>query len=189
MCGGRGSRLDGQDKPLIELAGRRLIDHICERLEPQVREIVISCSRNVAIYEALHRPLAIDKELNVGPLAGLTEAFEHVTTEWAFTTPGDTPFIANDIVAQLSADAAEYGVAVPTVEEVTQNLCLLLNRERRDSLTAFHADGGNAVKHWLDDEQIAATDLNAIADSFFNINTPEDLAAARARPELESNHV
>ena len=181
LCGGRGSRLDGQDKPLLALDEKRLLDWICERLEPQVNEIVISCSRNVGIYESLHYPLAIDKELNLGPLAGLTEAFAHVETEWAFTTPGDTPFIAEDIVSRLRMDAETRGVAVPTVNGVRQNLCLLIDSEHRDQLTDFHQRGGNAVKYWLDEIGVQATDLSSIEDSFLNINTHEDLAIARSR--------
>ncbi|MYD42873.1 MAG: molybdenum cofactor guanylyltransferase [Gammaproteobacteria bacterium] len=180
LCGGKGSRLNGQDKPLIDLEGRRLIDRICERLRPQVHQIVISCSRNVAIYEALQLPLAIDKELNTGPLAGLTEAFALVGTEWALTTPGDTPFIASDLVKRLAADATTQGLAVPTVRGVRQNLCMLLNAEQRNQLTAFHNQGGNAVKHWLDDNAFIATDLSDIEQSFFNVNTQEDLAQAIA---------
>ena len=181
LCGGKGSRLDGQDKPLLTLDEKRLLDWICERLEPQVSEIVISCSRNVGIYESLHHPLAIDKELNLGPLAGLTEAFAHVQTEWAFTTPGDTPFIAEDIVSRLRTDAETRGVAVPTVNGVRQNLCLLIDAEHREQLTDFHSRGGNAVKHWLDDIGVQATDLSSIEDSFLNVNTHEDLALARSR--------
>ncbi|MCY3858331.1 MAG: molybdenum cofactor guanylyltransferase [Gammaproteobacteria bacterium] len=180
LCGGSGSRLDGQDKPLMMLDEKRLVDWICERLAPQVSEIVISCSRNVGIYESLHHPLAIDKELNLGPLAGLTESFAHVNTEWAFTTPGDTPFIAKDIVSQLRTDAETRGIAVPTVNGVRQNLCLLIDAEHREQLVEFHLRGGNAVKYWLDEIGVQATDLSAIEDSFLNVNTHEDLATARS---------
>lgn len=179
LCGGKGSRLDGQDKPLVELHGRRLIERICERLERQVKQIVISCSRNVAIYEAMGYALAVDKELNQGPLAGLTEAFPLVETEWAFTTPGDTPFIATDIVARMSADAVSNGVAVPSIRTIRQNLCLLLNSARREELIEFHARGGSAVKHWLDDVGVDATDLTGIERTFFNINTRADLEDAK----------
>lgn len=181
LCGGSGSRLDGQDKPLMTLDEKRLVDWILDRLEPQVKEIVISCSRNVGIYESLHHPLAIDKELNLGPLAGLNESFAHVKTEWAFTTPGDTPFIAEDIVSRLRTDAETRGVAVPTVNGVRQNLCLLIDDEHRDQLVDFHLRGGYAVKYWLDEIGVQATDLSAIEDSFLNVNTHEDLAIARSR--------
>lgn len=181
LCGGKGSRLDGQDKPLIKLGASRLVDHICERLENQVKEIIISCSRNVAIYEATHHRIAIDKELNQGPLAGLCEAFRLVETEWAFTTPGDVPFLARDIISLLKTDASEQGVGVPVVANARQNLCLLLNRDRMNQLVQFHMEGGQAVKHWLATEHVKSTDLSRIEKSFFNVNTDRELSVARER--------
>ena len=187
LCGGKGSRLSGEDKPLIQLDDRRIIDHICGRLHSQVCEIIISCSRNVGIYETIPHPLAIDEEFNVGPLAGLTQAFEQVETEWALTTPGDTPFIAIDLAKRLYESASKQGVAVPIVDGVTQNLCLLINKQRRDDLTKFHVVGGNAVKHWLKLEQIEGTPLTEIASSFLNINTPAELDSARERLSASSD--
>ena len=52
LCGGKGARLGGQDKPLLSLSQDKLIDHLLARLKPQAGKIIISCSRNVARYEA-----------------------------------------------------------------------------------------------------------------------------------------
>ena len=32
LCGGKGSRLDGRDKPLIELGSKTIVEHILDRL-------------------------------------------------------------------------------------------------------------------------------------------------------------
>ena len=179
LCGGRGSRLNGEDKPLLNLDEARIIDHMCKRLKPQVKEIIISCSRNVAIYEALHFTIAIDRELNRGPLAGLCEAFKHVETEWTITTPGDTPFLSSTLVSDLGSSGMAQGIAVPIVNGVRQNLNLLLNLKRRQQLKEFHEAGGLAVKHWLDQEHIESVDFSESADDFYNINTQVDLETAR----------
>ena len=181
LCGGKGSRLDGQDKPLIKLGGRRMIDHVCERLTPQVASFIISCSRNVAIYESLNCQLCVDRDNDRGPLAGLTEAFALVNTEWVITTPGDTPFLCRELVMRLSTAAELQGVAVPRVGEYRQNLCLLINRERRQALLEFYQDGGSAVKDWLDANHIEPTDLTDLEHNFFNVNTSAELAEAVQR--------
>lgn len=181
LCGGRGSRLNGQDKPLLQLDDLRIIDHIVERMSGQASAVIVSCSRNVAIYEALHTSIAIDRELNQGPLAGLCEAFDQVTTEWALTTPGDTPFLSHSLLDLLRSQAEKQGIAVPLVNGVRQNLNLLLNRERRQQLGEFHKAGGQAVKHWLDQAHIESIDLTAFAEGFFNINTQSDLDSARSK--------
>jgi molybdopterin-guanine dinucleotide biosynthesis protein A len=50
LAGGRGSRLDGMDKGLLEIDGRKLIEHCVATIRPQVNTIIISANRNLAVY-------------------------------------------------------------------------------------------------------------------------------------------
>ena len=187
LCGGKGSRLNGLDKPLIALDERRIVDLMIERLLGQVGQLVLSCSRNVALYEALGHQVAVDNEPGRGPLAGLYESFSVVTTEWALTMPGDIPFLPDSLVYRLRNDAYENGVAVPITQGQRQNLCLLLNRSMRQKLCHFYEGGGRAAKHWLDDNNVNATDLSDLSANFFDVNTLEDLREAKSRLIHSSN--
>ena len=184
LCGGKGARLGGQDKPLLSLGSDKIIDHLLTRLKPQTGEIVISCSRNVARYEAYKVRIVVDESPDEGPLGGLQSAFKAVNTEWALTCPGDIPFLTRDLVTRLSLDAERQGVAVPFADNERQNLCLLINQERRNELVAFYVQGGRAVKRWLDIASIQSTDLSELGSSFFNVNTARELEEAIER----SNH-
>ena len=184
LCGGKGARLGGQDKPLLSLGSDKIIDHLLTRLKPQTGEIVISCSRNVARYEAYELRIVVDEAPDEGPLGGLQSAFKAVNTEWALTCPGDIPFLTSELVTRLSLDAERQGVAVPFADNERQNLCLLINRKRRNELVAFYAQGGRAVKRWLDIASIQSTDLSELGSSFFNVNTARELEEAIER----SNH-
>jgi len=184
LCGGKGARLGGQDKPLLSLGSDKIIDHLLTRLKPQTGEIVISCSRNVARYEAYELRIVVDEAPDEGPLGGLQSAFKAVNTEWALTCPGDIPFLTYELVTRLSLDAERQGVAVPFADNERQNLCLLINRKRRNELVAFYAQGGRAVKRWLDIASIQSTDLSELGSSFFNVNTARELEEAIER----SNH-
>jgi len=184
LCGGKGARLGGQDKPLLSLGSDKIINHLLTRLKPQTGEIVISCSRNVARYEAYESRIVVDEAPDEGPLGGLQSAFKAVNTEWALTCPGDIPFLTSELVTRLSLDAERQGVAVPFADNERQNLCLLINRKRRNELVAFYAQGGRAVKRWLDFASIQSTDLSELGSSFFNVNTARELEEAIER----SNH-
>ena len=184
LCGGKGARLGGQDKPLLSLGSDKIIDHLLTRLKPQTGEVVISCSRNVARYEAYESRIVVDEAPDEGPLGGLQSAFKAVNTEWALTCPGDIPFLTRELVTRLSLDAERQGVAVPFADNERQNLCLLINRKRRNELVAFYAQGGRAVKRWLDIASIQSTDLSELGSSFFNVNTARELEEAIER----SNH-
>ena len=104
-----------------------------------------------------------------------------MNTEWALTCPGDIPFLTRDLVTRLSLDAERQGVAVPFADNERQNLCLLINQERRNELVAFYVQGGRAVKRWLDIASIQSTDLSELGSSFFNVNTARELEEAIER--------
>ena len=181
LCGGQGARLNGEDKPLLRLGKRQIVDYILDLLASQVICSLISCSRNVALYEAKGHPVVVDTDIERGPLAGLCESFYCVKTEWVLTVPGDSPFLPVNLVSALAIDALNHGIAVPDNGEHRQNLCLLLNQEARKDLLQFYNSGGIAVKYWLDLREVQATDMADQAQSFYNINTNEDLRLAQQK--------
>lgn len=189
LCGGRGARLSGLDKPLIDLGNQRIVDCMIERLRDQVCDLTLSCSRNVALYEALGFRVVVDGEPSEGPLAGLHESFSKVETEWVLTTPGDVPFIPRTLVDRLSEDALSRGVSVPMIQGQRQNLCMILGKKERESLSEFYVEGGRAVKEWLQQRNIPATDLSDLVSDFLNVNTMYELNEARSRFALENKSI
>lgn len=184
LCGGRGERLGGVDKPLVELAGKTLLARLIERLEPQVEAVVLSGVREPRDYDAFGYPLVEDKDRDQGPLAGIVSARSVVRTPWILTTPVDTPFLPLNLVARLAPACQRTGAAVVTAGGHRQNLAMLLAPERVESLVRFYASGGRAVHRWLAAYGVEEVELPAAG--FFNINTPDDLARAdELLPTLE----
>jgi len=179
LCGGQGRRIGGIDKPLLRVNHRRLLDHALERLAPQVSRIVLSVGTNEPAYREFGCELVADEEAGEGPLSGLVSAFRVVKTKWALTLPGDTPQPAPNLVQRLAQDAIARGVAVAHDGQRRQNLTMLIDEARRAALTQFYRAGGRAVHRWFAEVALPSSDLSDLAPSFFNINTPEDLAAIR----------
>ena len=167
--------MHGQDKPLISVESRRIIDFLLERLEPQVGRVLLSCSRNVALYEAIGHSVVVDSEPARGPLAGIVETMQSITSPWMLTVPGDVPFLPTTLASRLSEDAERQGAAVPVVDGQRENLFLLSNLARRQELAEFYEQGGIAVKYWLDQIGLQSTDLSDVASCFLNVNTPANL--------------
>ncbi|WP_323092258.1 NTP transferase domain-containing protein, partial [Aeromonas jandaei] len=71
LAGGRATRMGGEDKGWVELAGRPLIAHVLERLRPQVDEILINANRSHDRYQALAPVISDDNRDYLGPLAGM----------------------------------------------------------------------------------------------------------------------
>ena len=177
LCGGRGSRLDGVAKPLLEFGGKTLLGHVIDRVQPQVDAVLLSCAKADAAFEAFGFSIVEDEDAEQGPLGGFVSALPHVRTPWVLTTPADTPFLPGDLLASLAPACRKHGAAVVTAGGHRQNLAMLLDAEHAQSLAAFYKDGGRAIHRWL--AAHAVRDVELPADGFFNINTPAELAEAK----------
>ena len=71
LAGGKGSRLGGQDKGLVNYKDKKLIQHVLDRIEPQVGDIIINANRNQDDYAKFDYPVISDELSDFqGPLAG-----------------------------------------------------------------------------------------------------------------------
>ncbi|MGD8546878.1 MAG: NTP transferase domain-containing protein, partial [Thiohalophilus sp.] len=57
LAGGLARRMQGQDKGLLPYQGRPLIEHVSERLRPQVARICINTNRHLETYRAYGYPV------------------------------------------------------------------------------------------------------------------------------------
>ena len=184
LCGGRATRLGGIDKPLTELGGKPLLAHVIARVEPQVETIVLAGGPAPRRYAEYGYPVVADDDPDQGPLAGIAAALAVVDTPWMLTTPADTPFLPLDMADTLAPSCRAHGAAVVTAGGKRQNLAMLLDERRAASLGEFYRSGGRAVHRWLVANGVDEVDFDEA--EFMNINTPEDLALARAEADRRS---
>jgi molybdopterin-guanine dinucleotide biosynthesis protein A len=177
LAGGRGSRLGGADKGLIEWRGRPLVAHAVERLAPQVDSLLISANRNRERYQALGHPVVADRADDFGgPLAGVQAGLAVCETPLLVTVPCDAPNLPPDLVTRLLAALADNAaVAVAATDDGLQPTFLLCRRALAPALDAWLAGGGHKVADWLR-AMNAAVVAFADATAFANFNTPADLA-------------
>lgn len=181
LCGGSAVRLDAVDKTLVAVQGRPLVTYALAGLSAQVGQIVLACGRDPEPYASLGYPVVADAHAGEGPLGGLVSALGSVESDWILVHPGDTPFPDPGLVARLGPTADQRGLAVPRTGSQRQQLVLLMSRAMADQLAVFYASGGRAVRLWLDEVEAESVDMSDIAESFFNVNTPDDLATAERR--------
>ncbi|MBS0233265.1 MAG: molybdenum cofactor guanylyltransferase MobA [Proteobacteria bacterium] len=190
LAGGRSQRFGGGDKALADLAGQSLLSRIIARFRPQVGRLVLNVNGDARRFADFGVETIADRENpELGPLSGLLAgmdwAAEHAPdTRLIATVSADVPFLPNDLVSRLDA-ARHDGIAIamsagrrhPTIGlwplHVRQDVAVALS-QRRLSIDRL-ASELNAVAVTFpmrnsSDQQI---------DPFFNINTQDDLAAAR----------
>ncbi len=100
LAGGQARRFGGQDKGEIEFDGRRLFDHVYQRVSTQVDQVFISGHHNY------NSDLENIPDLDTGPkgpLAGLYAAMTKLRGRDGFlTVPIDGPFLPKNLYDRLS---------------------------------------------------------------------------------------
>lgn len=174
LAGGKGRRLGGQDKGLVPYKGRPLVEHVLERIKPQVETIVLNVNRNHAAYGAYGYSVIGDDLLNYqGPLAGFATAMRCVATPYIITLPCDGPLISHDLVMRLMASLQAYpdAIAVGHDGKRLQPVYALIPVNLLISLRQFLASGQRKVGDWYDQHHTILTDFSDIPHIFANINT------------------
>ena len=187
LAGGLARRMGGEDKALLPFAGKYLIQHGLDRLEPQLDMILINANRNHKRYEELGFTVIKDDISGfVGPLAGMATALQTVSTSHILVVPCDSPFIPDVLVdrftkAYLSSNAE---ICVAHDGKRLQPVFTLIKTTTLPSLLKYLEDGQHKIDTWYNQQEMVTVDFSDLPDTFININTPEELKKAEFRLTL-----
>ena len=192
LAGGLSQRMGGGDKCLLPVGGRPILAHVIARLRPQVGMLALNANGAPARFAAFGLPVLPDSVGDFpGPLAGVLAGMDWAArggAELLVTAAADTPFFPETLVAELRAAARAEGL--PLAMAVTRNASGGTDRHPtfglwpvalREELRATLAAGQRRVVAFTEPRGCArAVFPQAVPDPFFNVNAPEDLAAADA---------
>ncbi len=174
--------MGGTDKGLLSLLGKPMIEHVIDRLRPQVDELLVNANQNLETYSSLGCRVVPDTMPGfAGPLAGLQAGLMAARHELVATVPCDSPFLPADLIARLKTEllAQNSQLAVAVTHNQPQPVFCLCHRDILPLLTRFLQQDGRKISDWHSMLNIAAVNFDDQADAFMNINTPQDLNAAR----------
>ncbi len=184
LAGGQSSRM-GMNKAFAEVGGRPIVERIIERVSDLGEELFVVANDPEA-YTHLGLPVFTDLIPGKGPLGGLYTAISVSRAAHVLTVSCDQPFLNRDLLRHLIGLRAGYDVVVPlnrdgypqSMHAVYSQACAGPIRERLEAgrlkVIGFFPDvrvrevAGQAIDQF-DPERL----------SFFNVNTPEDLAEAQ----------
>ncbi|MDA0998703.1 MAG: molybdenum cofactor guanylyltransferase MobA [Proteobacteria bacterium] len=188
LAGGLARRMGGGDKPLRELAGRPILEHVIDRAKPQVETLILNANGDPARFERYGLPVVADViDGYQGPLAGILSGLE-----WAAANvPGathvvsfatDAPFLPGDLVERLRHGARAAGKPLA---------CAQSGGRTHPVFGLWPLDCRHALRRAMIDEEIRKIDLWTPrlgiqhvefgvlpVDPFFNVNRPENIAEA-----------
>jgi molybdopterin-guanine dinucleotide biosynthesis protein A len=184
LAGGRAIRMGGEDKGLILLRNRPMIEWVLDRLSPQVSKIVISANRNKAQYATYGHPILSDSVGDfLGPLAGIAAGLAQADTPWLVSVPCDSPLIPLDLVGRLYDRVVQGGVRAGAAHDGQrlQPVFTLLHRDLYCNLVSYLQGGERKIDRWLEENAFLSVDFSDCQEMFSNINSPVDLKAATTR--------
>jgi molybdopterin-guanine dinucleotide biosynthesis protein A len=182
LAGGKSSRM-GQDKALLRLGGRTLVEIAVEKLREFCAEVSIAGNRDDL---GEYAPVVREERLDAGPGAGIEAGLKAAKQEWCLFMPVDVPLVPGELL-RLWADAvmARPGVRASYLRcgaELHPAICMV----RRECAEVFRAglDGGErrlagilaglGEGLWVAEAAEFTNGVQA-AVYFTNVNTPEEL--------------
>jgi molybdenum cofactor guanylyltransferase len=197
LAGGRSTRM-GQDKALLRLGGRALLDLALEKL----RALPLAAAPRVAAARAdlvSYGAMIADLHPGCGPLSGIEAALAASSQPLNAFLPVDTPLLPSQLLLWMLERAAITGAlaTVPRINGWPQPLCAVYQRELLGPITEALTAGDHKVMPVIrtachprqsldifDVEGVASAQPDLFSFSalplyrwFHNCNTPEDMAS------------
>ena len=183
IAGGQSLRM-GSDKATLMLGEQTLLQRVVDVVAPLFGELLVSVREP---RTDIGWPQICDQHQNAGPLAGVGAALEHAATPWIFVLATDMPFVRPALIELLAARRAAFDAVVPVVDGHPQPLAAFYSATALASINAVLAgQGKRSLRAALDRLNVCYVGQSELvaADpglrSFFDLDTPDDLAAARS---------
>jgi molybdenum cofactor guanylyltransferase len=196
LAGGLARRMGGGDKARIKIGGATILERVLRRLKPQCAALILNANGDPARFADTGLPVVPDSVPGfAGPLAGILAGLDWAAAQRPDLTdvasvPGDCPFLPGDLVARLFAERAAAGTPLACARsgDWRHPVVGLWPVALRDDLRhALVVEDLHKIEIWTGRHGIVTVDWPVEPiDPFFNVNTPEDAAAAERMAAMEA---
>jgi molybdopterin-guanine dinucleotide biosynthesis protein A len=185
QAGGRSTRMGGEPKALLDVGGRRIIERVLAAVAPAVDDMLI-VTNTPDLYAFLGLPMIPDVFPDHGSLGGIFSGLAAAKGEAAFTVACDMPFLHPDVSRLVAARAGEADVVIPRVGDVLETMHASYGKACLPAMEARLRDGRFKIVGFFPDVRVIEIPQADVARHrapgvvFMNVNTPDELARARA---------
>ncbi|KIY42618.1 molybdopterin-guanine dinucleotide biosynthesis protein A [Pseudomonas sp. 10-1B] len=175
LAGGRGQRMGGRDKGLVDWRGEPLVAHIHRVVRPLSDDLVISCNRNQEAYRAYADQLVGDAEADFpGPLAGVIAGLRVARHDWVVLLACDAPLVDRALIEGLLRLAvASDSAAMVRQGGYWQPMFSVLPRRLLPLLEQAWAEGERSLQKALLREAVQGLECTEGDHRLSNFNSPE----------------
>lgn len=179
LAGGRGQRMGGQDKGLLEWQGEPLIAHLHRTTRSLSDDLIISCNRNLERYAPYADQLVHDDQGDFpGPLAGVRAGLKAARHDFLMVLPCDVPGIDAALLQSMREAASaqpQKPVMVRHGEHWEPLLCVIPVALREEFENAWNA-GERSPGRIMRKLHASAVQCPDNDPRLANLNTPQLLS-------------
>lgn len=186
LAGGKGERLGGVNKAMLEIGGERLIDK-ARRVVGGCDPVLVAVGGNDLAVDGL-RAIADLPGDYAGPLAGVAAAVAALSNDpaqWLLSLAVDTPFFPLDFLTRARKPATDADVVLGCfgAQDYPTNALWRLAAIRPLPGSVLAGTAPHSLKRLAGSLRTARLDYATVLadDPFANANTPEDLDNLRLR--------
>ncbi|WP_335945356.1 molybdenum cofactor guanylyltransferase MobA [Pseudomonas sp. G166] len=179
LAGGRGQRMGGQDKGLLEWQGEPLIAHLHRQTRALSDDLIISCNRNLERYALYADQLVHDDEGDFpGPLAGIRAGLKAARHPYLLVLPCDVPQIDSSLLDSMRETASRHPDRPLMVRhgEHWEPLLCVIPRALAGAFEQAWCEGERSPGRIMRTLHAVALPCPANDPRLANLNTPELLA-------------
>jgi molybdopterin-guanine dinucleotide biosynthesis protein A len=184
LSGGLSTRFNGQNKAFIEVGGRRILDRLFDIFSDLFSEIILVTNDPLQFTE-WDLMIVTDLFPDRSSLTGIHAGLFYMKNPFAFFSACDTPFLKKDLIEILLEKIDNrHDIIMPETSAGMEPLCAVYSK-RCLNAAEHHINQGKFKIQWalknhrmkkIPEQRLRSKDPELL--SFFNINTPEDLAKA-----------
>lgn len=186
LAGGQNKRLPGIKKTFREIRGRMIMEVIYS-LFTELFDRVIIVTNDPAAFGHWDATIVSDIYPSRCSLAGIHAGLFYASTPWVFVSACDTPFLERRLAEYiLSQVDSGVDVVVPETDSGLEPLCAMYSKHCLPFIEKNLEDNIFKINRFFKPRRVKKITMDKIKaidpgiNSFFNINTPEDLEKAWA---------
>jgi len=186
LAGGKNSRMGGEDKAFLTVAGQSVIARTLAVLRRCFPQVVVVSNRPEK-YRNFDVEVATDEVPERGPLGGIHAGLGLIRERYAFVVACDMPFLRVEPIAFLVARLRGQDAIIPRWEDDIEPLHALYATHLRRPIARAIERGAGAIREFLPEiaaDFVPESEMQGVvgaAESFRNVNTPEEAARFAVR--------
>ena len=189
LAGGKGRRMGGKEKGLINLLDRPLISYVLEKVSGKAAPIALNINTNFEKfknfgYEILEDPF----KGHLGPLVGILASLnwaKNIKQKWVLTLPCDTPFLPQNLIESLlkvKNENPDLDLVVAKSRGFNHPVIALWKTDNNLILKKAIEEGIRKIDIFTSQLKTIHVNFDEIdkskSDPFTNLNSPKDLISA-----------